>query len=67
MTLRDWMEKHGVTQARLSELTGIQQPLISKYLRGSQRPQLDNALAIERATEGAVPVEEWERQKDSAA
>lgn len=56
------MSKHGVTQVKFAEMTGIQQPLISKYLRGPQRPQLDNALAIERATEGNVPVSEWERK-----
>jgi transcriptional regulator with XRE-family HTH domain len=66
MTLRSWMKRKGVTQAQLSEMTGIQQPLISKYLRGVQRPQLDNALAIERATNGDVPVEAWEKPRHAA-
>jgi transcriptional regulator with XRE-family HTH domain len=67
MTLAEWMSKTGATQVELSEATGIQQPLISKYLRKKQRPNVDNALAIERATKGAVPVETWERKHRKAA
>ena len=59
MTLKAWMKSTSTTQEQLAEKTGIQQPLISKYLRGVQRPQLDNAIAIEKATEGKVPVEIW--------
>lgn len=62
MTLKQWMKRTGTTQVQLAEATGIQQPLISKYLRGVQRPQLDNALAIEKATDGQVPAEEWARK-----
>lgn len=60
LTLPEWMERTGTTQVQLSEATGIPQPLLSKYVRGAQRAQLDNALAIERATGGLVPVEVWE-------
>lgn len=59
MTLKRWLETSGKTQEWLSEHTGIQQPLISKYVRGVQRPHIDNAVAIEKATDRGVPVEEW--------
>jgi hypothetical protein len=52
-----------MTQDRLSQLTGIDQALISKYVRGVQRPQLDNAFAIEDATKGAVPARTWRRRR----
>jgi DNA-binding transcriptional regulator YdaS (Cro superfamily) len=47
------------TQVRLSALTGIPQSLLSKYVRGIKTPQVPNAVAIEKATGGAVPVESW--------
>jgi DNA-binding transcriptional regulator YdaS (Cro superfamily) len=59
MTLKQWFDATGKTQEWLAEATGIQQPLISKYARGWQRPQIDNAVAIEKATSGKVPVEAW--------
>jgi transcriptional regulator with XRE-family HTH domain len=60
--LRKWREANAITQERLAELTGIPQSLLSKYEREAVRPQIDNALAIQRATKGGVPVESWQSQ-----
>lgn len=65
--LIEWLASTKTTQLQLSERSGIPQPLISKYVTGKQRPNIDNALAIERATDGEVPVEAWELKKDVAA
>lgn len=59
MTLKEWLESTGTTQMALAELTNIPQALLSKYVIGRQRPHIDNACAIERATGGKVPVENW--------
>ena len=49
-----------MTQTGLGRLTGIDQSLLCKYINGKRRPGLENALRIERATQGAVSVEAWE-------
>lgn len=59
MKLHEYLESTGTSQRRFAELTGIQQPLISRYARELSRPDLDNAVRIARASKGSVPVEEW--------
>jgi len=59
MTLKEWLDLTGTTQVELEKQTGIPQALLSKYAIGRQRPHIDNAVAIERATDGKVPVETW--------
>lgn len=66
MTLHDWLEKTKTTQLEFSEKSGVPQPLVSKYAAGKRRPHLDYALAIERATDGKVPVESWMKKKRAA-
>jgi transcriptional regulator with XRE-family HTH domain len=66
MTLHDWLEKTGTTQLEFSEKSGIPQPLVSRYASGKSRPHVENALAIERATDGKVPVESWAKKKRAA-
>lgn len=51
-----------MTQEQLEATTGIAQSLLSKYERGPSLPGLQNALKIERATNGEVPVEAWAKQ-----
>lgn len=55
--------RHGVTQEQLAAATGIAQSLLSKYERGPWVPGLQNALAIEKATGGEVPVETWTKRE----
>lgn len=66
MTLHDWLAKTHTTQLEFSEKSGIPQPLVSRYASGKGRPHLENALAIERATDGKVPVEAWTKKKRAA-
>ena len=61
MTLAEWLKSTETTQVAFAERTGIPQSEISKYARLARRPDIDNALAIERATAGEVPVEAWAR------
>jgi DNA-binding transcriptional regulator YdaS (Cro superfamily) len=67
MTLERWLARNEVSQAEFARRTGITQSAISKYISGDRQPMLDEALAIERATHGAVPVEEWETDTASGA
>jgi transcriptional regulator with XRE-family HTH domain len=67
MTLHDWLEKSGMTQQEFAEKSGIPQPLVSRYSSGKGRPHLENALAIERATDGQVAVASWTKPKTTRA
>jgi DNA-binding transcriptional regulator YdaS (Cro superfamily) len=64
MTLGKWLSRVNppITQADLADKLGVDQTLVSKWLSGHRRPNVDNALAIERLTGGAVPVESWRKR-----
>lgn len=66
MTLHDWLEKTHTTQEEFAEKSGVPQPLVSRYVTGKGRPHLENALAIEKATDGQVPVRAWTKKKRAA-
>jgi transcriptional regulator with XRE-family HTH domain len=54
---------HGLTDDALAALCGIRREMVCRFRRGHRRPSLDDALAIERATQGAVPVQSWGGRK----
>jgi len=58
MQLKAWRVAKGKTQKWLSEATGIDQALLSKYENGTT-PLPRNARKIERATNGEVSLEDW--------
>lgn len=60
MKLSRWLKLEKADHKQFCETVGISSNSLYKYLRGTRRPNLDQALAIERATKGKVPVEEWE-------
>lgn len=57
--LRTYLAAEGVTQVRFAEMIGVQQSMVSRLLKGKARPSLETAVAIERATGGAVPAATW--------
>ena len=59
MQLKAWRKANKRTQVWVSKQTGIPQNLLSKYERGSNLPQVLNARKIERATGGAVTIDDW--------
>ena len=58
--LARFMAANDLTQVRFAQLSGVPQCQISAYLRGRRKPGRENALAIERATGGAVTTESWD-------
>lgn len=58
MTLREWMDRDGLTQARAAEILGIAQAEVSMYLRG-RMPTVERALKFEKATDGDVRPVDW--------
>lgn len=59
--LRRYLNAAGCTHDVLARRAGLSLDTLRSYVAGRRRPGLDAALAIARATKGAVPVEAWER------
>jgi len=59
MKLSEWLAETGLTQKQFAERIGVTQGAVSMMCRDKPRLSLDVAVKIERATRGAVPVEEW--------
>lgn len=55
-----YLKSTGSSQVAFAKMSGVPQSQISAYLAGRRIPGVKNALAIERATGGAVTVESWE-------
>lgn len=62
MTLDEYIKAKQIVAGSFAEQIGMSIWRLSKIRRGHNRPTLDEALAIERATKRAVPVQTWERQ-----
>lgn len=57
--LSRFLAEREMTQVKFAALSGVPQCQVSAYLSGRRKPGRENALAIERATAGAVPVSSW--------
>ncbi|WRH62073.1 MAG: helix-turn-helix transcriptional regulator [Fuscovulum sp.] len=57
--LRTFLSQSGTTQAELAKEVGVSRPYMSELVGGTKIPSLENAVAIERATNGAVPASSW--------
>lgn len=57
LELKDWMNRRNFAQHELAEYLGMDETTVSKLLKGTRNPGLENAVAIERKT--GIPVEAW--------
>lgn len=53
------LEKHRLTQSAFAVLVDVPSSMVSQWLSGARGPGLGYALAIEKATKGAVPASAW--------
>lgn len=65
--LASYREAAGETQEEFGLRVGASQATISKLERGMVAPSLELAVAIERATAGAVPAVSWVPDKSGEA
>jgi len=56
-----YLAKAKLTQVAFAALSGVPQCQISLYVTGKRKPARQNAVAIERATGGAVAISAWDR------
>jgi len=61
MTLREWRQKHKVSQETVAEHLGVHQSTVSKWETGEEMPSLLTAEAIRVLTASKVPLSAWVR------
>lgn len=59
MTLRAFIEKSNLSAAAFARQVGCSTSFLSEILSGAKEPGLNLAIRIEKASSGAVPIEEW--------
>lgn len=59
MTLREYLDATGASQKLLAASVGVSEAAISLLANGKRTPGVVLAVAIERATHGAVTCEDW--------
>lgn len=57
--LRAYMKRVGIKPSEMAEAVGTSRGYMHDILTNRRRPGLNVAVAIERATNGAVPAAEW--------
>lgn len=57
--LDTYLKQSAIGDADFAGLIGRDRSMVSKLRRGVVRPTLDVAAAIERSTDGAVPMQAW--------
>ncbi len=67
MDLKTYLEETGEKQTDFAARVSTTVATISRIVGGTLRPSLDLAHRIERATNGRVPTEMWERPESAAA
>jgi DNA-binding transcriptional regulator YdaS (Cro superfamily) len=53
------LNTNGLSQRAFAAIVGVDPSIISRLTRAEMTPSLTLAVAIERATQGAVPAESW--------
>ena len=59
MTLAQYLDQHGMSQAAFAEAAGLSAASVSRYLAGTQAPTLAQMWRIFDATGGAVQPNDW--------
>lgn len=57
--LAAYLSKTSTPQAKLAEAVGVSRAYMSELVGGTKTPSLTVAVAIERATDGAVTAASW--------
>lgn len=57
--LRRYIDREHLTRKQFAALAGLNFSYVCRLYKGNRRPGVDTALAIEKATRGAIPVRAW--------
>lgn len=64
--LAEYLRSSGRRGYELADELGVKPPNVSRFIKGKQRPTLDQAFIIERFTDGAIPASAWARAHPAA-
>jgi DNA-binding transcriptional regulator YdaS (Cro superfamily) len=64
--LQSYIAEACLKQSALADTLGISRGYMSELVSGSKTPSLEIAVAIERATGGAVPAASWIKTGEAA-
>lgn len=65
--LQKWREKKELSQEQVALLVGVTQETVSRWESGESSPMLKFAISLAKVSKGAVPVECWGTERQSAA
>lgn len=57
--LSQYLEAEGLSQTEFARLLGVAPPMVSGWCTATRRPDLGNALAIEKITRGRIKAAYW--------
>lgn len=66
MTLREYLNRNGISQADFGRTADIDRTTMSRLVSGERLPAMDMALRIEKVTQKKVPMEVWAKAKAMA-
>ena len=64
MTLKDYLDRHELTNIGFARKSGVDTTKISKFANGHARPSLDNAYKIFKASQGKVKLDDWFKEEN---
>jgi transcriptional regulator with XRE-family HTH domain len=65
--LREWRDSAGISQSAAAIAVGTSGPVWCEWEKGSRRPRLRFAFAIQRLTNGTLDAEAWDPASNSVA
>lgn len=57
--LRSYLTDREMSAGDFAADIGVHPSIVYRWLAGDAKPSIENALAIDRVTDGAVPVAAW--------
>ncbi len=57
--LHEYFEKTGIMKAFFAKKINTSPATLSAWLHGKSKPKIDQALRIEKATDGFVKIKDW--------
>ncbi len=63
MTLNDWIHHTGATTGQVARALGVHRATVWRWIRDGRTPGMTHIRQIERLTEGAVTLEDWDHQR----
>lgn len=65
--LKAWRVLAGLTQCDAAARAGVSQTAWNHWEAGKKKPDVDNAVELEKLTEGAVSVQDWADPRERPA